>query len=110
MGEQNLWPDKLEWDHVENRHIIRTFLNQAIMWWKFGQITEALELLKQLLQMDFINNAGARFYILAIRLEMSFDEYDQKFSVQGTTFLSGDMFNWFDANYRNFPEQFCLLG
>jgi hypothetical protein len=48
---------------------------------------------------------GARDYILAIRLGMTFAQYEKKFASQfGYDALA--MIEWFDANIGQFPDEF----
>jgi len=98
------WPDRLEWGWLENRHIIRALLNQAILDWKGEKDNEALELLRKLLRSNPRDNIGARFYILGIRMNMSFIDFELRFNKNG--FYDKDMLEWFDAHYKDFPDEF----
>ncbi len=99
------WPASLEWGWLENRHIIRTFLNQAIASWNAGDTGAALELFRKLLRSNPNDNAGAREYILAIRLGMTFDEFENKFLGQ-FGYDASKMSDWFDKNSTRFPDEF----
>ncbi|MFQ6034619.1 MAG: tetratricopeptide repeat protein [Sedimentisphaerales bacterium] len=98
------WPDVLEWGWLENRHIIRTILNKAISLWKKGQIDDALDLLRKLLKTNPGDNVGARDYILAIRMNMSFEEFENRFNKGG--YYDMELSDWFDRNYKKFPDEF----
>jgi tetratricopeptide (TPR) repeat protein len=104
--ENNRWPEKLEWEAVENRPIIKTFLNQASRWWKHQAFEDALSLLKQMLKMDPVDNAGVRFFILAIRMGMSVTDYESQFLLSNKAFISADVMGWFMRHSRNYPDDF----
>jgi tetratricopeptide (TPR) repeat protein len=98
------WPDRLEWGWLENRHIIRTIVNKALLLWDQGDTEIALDLLRKLLLTNPGDNAGARNYILAIRMNMSFEEFENRFNKGG--FYDNEMVEWFDENYSKFPDEF----
>ena len=60
--EQGNWPDILEWGWLENRHIIRTFLNKVISLWKNKKIDNALDLFGKLLKTNPRDNVGGTIY------------------------------------------------
>jgi len=98
------WPDILEWGWLENRHIIRTILNKAISLWKNKKIDNALDLFRKLLKTNPRDNVGARDYILAIRMNMSFEEFEKRFNKGG--YYDTELSHWFDENYKRFPDEF----
>jgi tetratricopeptide (TPR) repeat protein len=98
------WPDVLEWGWLENRHIIRTILNKAISLWNSGDVDNALELFRKLLQTNPNDNVGARDFILAIRMNMSFEEFERQFNKGG--YYDTDLVEWFERNYKKFPDEF----
>lgn len=98
------WPDLLEWGWVENRHIIRTLLNKAISLWRSGKTDDALDLFRKLLRSNPGDNVGARDYILAIRMKMSFKKFEKRFNKGG--FYDSHLSDWFEKNYRKFPDEF----
>ncbi len=98
------WPDVLEWGWLENRHIIRTILNKAIDLWIKQEQEQALDLFRKLLKTNPGDNVGARDFILAIKMKMSFEEFEKKFNKGG--FYDSDLMNWFEKNYKKFPEEF----
>ena len=99
------WPDILEWSILENRHIIRTILNKALYEWDEGNKNEALELFRKLLKTNPCDNVGARFYILAIRMNLSFDEFENRFN-KGE-YYNKELNEWFYKNYKKFPDEFA---
>ena len=98
------WPDILEWGWLENRHIIRTILNKAISLWDKGGTEEALDLFRKLLRTNPGDNVGARDFILAIRMNMTFEEFENRFNKSG--YYDMELTDWFDKNYKNFPDEF----
>jgi len=98
------WPDLLEWGWLENRHIIRTILNKAISLWKAGKTDDALDLFRKLLKSNPDDNIGARNYILAIRMKMSFKKFEKRFNRGG--FYNSRLMDWFEENYKKFPDDF----
>jgi len=98
------WPDILEWGWLENRHIIRTILNKAVSLWKNKKIDNALDLFRKLLKTNPGDNVGARDYILAIRMNMSFEEFEKRFNKGG--YYDTELSDWFDENYKRFPDEF----
>lgn len=98
------WPDVLEWGWLENRHIIRTILNKAISLWKIGETDSALDLFRKLLRTNPGDNAGARWYILAIRMNMSYEGFEKHFNKGG--YYDSELMEWFDKNYKKFPDEF----
>jgi len=98
------WPDVLDWGWLENRHIIRTLLNKAILLWKKKDVDAALDLFRRLLRMNPGDNVGARDYILAIRMNMSFEAFEKQFNKGG--YYDSEAVEWFDENYKKFPDEF----
>jgi tetratricopeptide (TPR) repeat protein len=102
--ENGNWPDVLEWGRLENRHIIRTIQNKAISSWRSNDIECALDLFRNLLRTNPGDNIGARHYILAIRMGMSFQQFEAQFNKDG--FYDVELIDWFDENYPKFPDEF----
>lgn len=98
------WPDTLEWINLENRHIIRTILNKAIQLWETSDFEGALDLFRKLLKTNPGDNVGARQFILAIRMGMTFDEFEGRFNKGG--YYDMELMDWFEDNYRAFPDEF----
>ena len=102
--ENGNWPDRLSWGWLENRHVIRTILNKAILLWENRKVDEALDLLRKLLKTNPGDNVGARFYILAIRMNMTLEEFERRFDRGG--YYDMDLSDWFDENYKGFDDEF----
>lgn len=103
-GNSGNWPDVLEWTWLGNRHIIRTILDKAISLWTKGETDGALELFRKLLKTNPGDNVGARHFILAIRMGMSFEAFERRFDKGG--FYDRELVEWFDGNRGKFPDEF----
>lgn len=104
LDKKGKWPDKLEWGWIENRHVIRIILNKGIKDWNIGKVDDALFLFKMLLKVNPNDNVGAREFVLAIKMNMTFDDYENKFNKGG--YYGTESWEWFDKNYKKFPEEF----
>lgn len=104
IDKEGNWPDILDWMWLENRHIIRTILNKAISLWESGERDSALDLFRKLLKTNPGDDVGARDYILAIRMNMSFEEFEKRFNKGG--YYDSELLEWFDENYKKFPDEF----
>jgi len=102
--KQGRWPDKLEWGWLENRHIIRTIVNKAVLLWSRDETEPALKLLRNLLKTNPLDNPGVRYYILGIKMNMGFEEFEDRFNRGG--FWDIEIDHWFKENYEKFPEEF----
>jgi len=102
--KQGNWPDVLLWGFLENRHIIRTILNKALLEWEDGNNDKALELLRKLLRTNPNDNVGARDYILAIRMGFSMLGFEDRFNKGG--YYDMDLAIWFEEHARKFPDEF----
>ena len=98
------WPDVLEWGWLENRHIIRAILNKAILLWDKNKTEEALDIFRKLLKTNPGDNVGARDFILAIRMNMTYKEYEKRFNKGG--YYDNESADWFNKNYKKFPDEF----
>ena len=98
LAPQGVFPDRLSWYHVENRHIIRILFNTATMFWATGMTLNALSILMQLLYSNTDDNIGARYAIVAL-LEghETYEGFEKKFDLgQGVDIVSLD--NWFNTH------------
>ncbi len=104
LDKNGQWPDSLEWGWHENRHIIRALLKKAVgLWMKYENVL-ALDLLKKLLKTNPNDNIGARNYILAIRMGMDFDDFEDRFR-EGMGY-GMKLVKWFDKNHPKYPDDF----
>lgn len=104
--EHGRWPEVMRWEYPENRHIIRAIFNKAISLWRGGRGEGALALFRKLLRMDPEDNVGARFYILALRMGMTFQEFGRRFYSKEGEIFNVKLGDWFVQNYTQFPEDF----
>lgn len=104
LDKNGNWPEKLEWGWLENRHIIRLFINVGITLWKKGKQEEALELFEKLLKTNPNDNAGVRYFILAILEGMSLTAFNKKFDKDG--FWDSEIDEWFSEKINTHKEYF----
>lgn len=98
------WPDLLPWAYEENRHIIRTLLQQAISEWENREWQQALDLLRLLIITNPNDNVAARYYILAIRMGFTFTGFEDRFNKGG--YYDQELSDWFDEHVSRFPDEF----
>ncbi len=101
------WPDSIEWGWLENRHIIRVLVNKGIHLWENNEPQPALDLFRKLLSTNPGDNAGVRFYILAILLKMPYANYMAQF--ENDEYMNPAVFDWFDAQSKKFSGEFKVL-
>src|SRR5947209_5365511 len=82
-GPGGRWPVRLEWGWIENRHIIRALLNQALTQWERGETEAALDLFRKLLRACPQDNIGTRHYLLAMREGMTWSQFENRFNEGG---------------------------
>jgi hypothetical protein len=97
-------PKKLRWGFFENRHIIRLFVNKAVDLWKKKKTKEALELFRTILNLNPEDNPGVRYYILAIRMNIPFGDFEERFDQGG--YYDDSIDEWFRTNHKSFPDEF----
>jgi hypothetical protein len=105
LDQQGNWPQFLEGGWPQNQHIIRTFVDTSIAFWMQGSADSALILLRHLLRSNPNDQLDVRETILAIRLGLSFSEYQK--TILAAFGDDGDKYDdWFNANSPQFPEEF----
>ena len=105
ISEEGRLPERLEWKHPTNRHIIKALINMGAFYWEVGELEEALKILKEVYRMNPKDEPGVRFYILAILEGMSFDEFEQVFSRDGE-YDYEDLNHWFEKHAPEHPDFF----
>lgn len=100
------WPRELLWVHLENRHIIRVLLNKSLSLWNKGKANDSLDLLRKLLRSNPNDNIGARTYILAIRLGITFEEFEKKMMTKDGLGYDGKKMWKFEEKMKEFPDEF----
>lgn len=98
------WPERLYWGFLENRHIIRTILNQALAEWDSHNNVQAIQLLRKLLKSNPHDNIGARHYLLAMRMGFTLNGFEDRFNKGG--YYDTDLHEWFENHAHRFPEEF----
>ncbi|EMY78069.1 hypothetical protein LEP1GSC060_1859 [Leptospira weilii serovar Ranarum str. ICFT] len=103
LDDDGSWPDEFLWGFTENRHILRIVYKKAIGLWIKLEFVMALDLFRKLFSCNPEDQLGARYLILAIRKNMTFEEYDNKFDSD-----SGGLQEekWFQKFRKEFPEEF----
>ena len=99
------WPARLTWGWLENRHLLRTFLNHALAEWEAGRMDVAAEEFARLLALDPEDHAGARLYLLGVREGMTWTEHRARFEKGG--FISDEVLEWFEKTSGKYPEDFA---
>lgn len=105
IDDDGEWPKKLDSMRKENKHIVNSIYHKAISLWEADETEQALDLLRRLLNMDPDDDIGARIAILSIRMNMTHQEFDEKFLTDDGYFID-IVLNWFEENYRKFPDEF----
>lgn len=102
------FPRFLEWGFLENRHIIRTISAWADISWVRQNNETALYLFRNLYRSNPNDNIGARYNILALRMELGPHFYEQfrDEEVGGISVMLQE--KWFQENKKLFPEEFLL--
>lgn len=106
VNKEGKWPKIMEWGWVENRHIIRTLDRWATELWDDGKTEDALTILRNLLKSNPSDNIGARYGILAIRMNLD-SSYELQFSAPLPGYINAyEISKWFEKNSKKFPEEF----
>ena len=104
LAPQGIFPDRLSWGYIENRHIIRLLFNTATMLWATGMTLNALSILMQLLYSNTDDNIGARYAIVAL-LEgyETYEDLEEKFDMgEGLDIIMLD--DWFHTHVMKHKE------
>ena len=104
------WPKKMPWGVLENRHVMRALEQYGLLCWEMGNTDEALDIFRRLLRVNPHDNQGARYNILAIKLDLREDEWEKPFEVIDDGEVIGlgafKMHRWFCENVEKFPDEF----
>jgi tetratricopeptide (TPR) repeat protein len=98
------WPYLVLWERTENRHIIRTLLDKGLSLWAEEEDEEALEIFRNLFNVNPFDYIGVRDYLVAIRSGMSLEEFEEKFEEDEDGIEK--MEEWFKVQAEKFPEEF----
>jgi|SRR3989344_144614 len=112
VDENGKWPKRMSWGFLENRHIMRAIERYAHISWEENNPKLALEIYRKLLRVNINDNQGARYAILALRMELDSD-WDLKFMVKKGQMAglieAKKIDDWFNKNSKKFPEEFNFL-
>jgi tetratricopeptide (TPR) repeat protein len=107
---QGRWPKIMQWGFLENRHIMRALGAYANECWSQKDIATALDIYRRLLRVNPNDNQGARYNILAIRMNYEPDELEKKFKVESDGVVIGldafKMNKWFQTHAKKFQDEF----
>ncbi|MGC9366894.1 MAG: hypothetical protein ACP5FK_07620 [bacterium] len=98
------WPEKIEWGWLENRHIIKAFVNMGILYWKNNKTIEAYSLFQKLLDTNPNDNVGVRYFMLGILEKMSEKQFYKRFDKNG--YWDEEIDDWFDKKVKNHKKEF----
>jgi len=100
------FPDKLEWLHMENRHIARIIFQYAMRLWEIGEKSEALRIFKQLLSSNPNDNIGARYAIVALLEGLpSIQAYEEMFETDEGYLDATKVENWFEKVSKKYLDE-----
>ncbi len=99
ISEGGKLPERLEWRHPINRHIIEALISFGVLLWELGEVDRALQVLKEVYSMNPADEPGVRFYILAILEGMGFEDFEQTFSRDGE-YDYEDLKRWFTKHSK----------
>lgn len=105
------WPEVMEWGWFENRPLIRALHHFAWMLWQIGRPDHAAMILRRILRMNPGDNQGVRYELLAIRLQLTVETWDEPFFVKdgpmaGAAWDGRTIGDWFDREAKKFPDEF----
>ncbi len=108
------WPDEMLWGYLGNRHIMRALEEYGMLLWANNETMEALDLFRRILHMNPNDNQGMRYNILAIKLHLGINEWEEPFIAKDEhgSELGLDAFKvskWFDKYASQFPQEFQWL-
>jgi len=104
LNNDKQWPARLKWTFIENRHIIRLLETVGIWFWRKKECEKALKLFRKLLKSNPEDNIGARYYILALRMHVDYDNFNECLDRGG--FFDSEIDEWFNKDYKKFPDEF----
>ncbi len=106
LDKRGNWPATIEWGYFENRHIVRALFRWGHNLWQQNKTEESLEIFRKLLKSNLNDNIGARFAILAIRLNLK-PNYDEKWITELGLLDGKKMSQWWNKNHIKFPDEFA---
>jgi tetratricopeptide (TPR) repeat protein len=104
LNVNDLWPSRLRWTIIENRHIIRLLETVGIWYWRNNDYDKALNLFRKLLKSDPNDNIGVRYYILALKMNVDYINFNECLDKGG--FYDCEIEEWFSQDHKKFPDEF----
>jgi len=104
LNINDLWPSRLRWTIIKNRHIIRLLETVGIWYWRNNDYEKALNLFRKLLKSDPNDNIGVRYYILALKMNVDYINFNECLEEGG--FYDCEIEEWFSQDYKKFPDEF----
>ncbi len=101
------FPKYIPWGVLENQHIVRAIDRWAYELWEKEREQYALEIFRKLLKSNPNDNIGARYEILAIRMDYEPDYAEEMFAAPTSGYIDAiKSEQWFKENAKKFPEEF----
>ena len=101
------FPKYIPWGVLENRHIVRAIVRWAYELWEEEREVYSLEIFRKLLRSNPNDNIGARYEILAIRMDYEPDYAEKIFPASTSGCIDAiKSEQWFEENAEKFPEEF----
>lgn len=107
LAPDGTWPERIEWGYLENRHVLRALLNEAIDVWDEGNMAEAIAQFKQLLHICPNDNMGVRYYLLACREGKTFAQHEEQFISPRGFYDGKKLMEWFDHASPQYEADFA---
>lgn len=112
---QGRWPQIMRWGYLQNRHIMRALESYADEYWSQKNIDAALDIYRRLLRANPNDNQGARYNILAIRMNYEPGTREKQFEVKENGEVVGldafKMHKWFRIHSKKFKDEFeCFFS
>ena len=106
LAPDGVWPRLVDGGFLENRHVLRALLNEAIARWNDNDPLGATPIFQQLLAICPEDSLGARYYLLAICEHLHFPQFEQRFS-SSFGYNASKLMHWFNANVGKYPTEFA---
>jgi len=96
----NIFTKYVPWGYLENRPLMRGLNFKAHKLWSAGNYKQAHDLFDSIYKCNENDNIGARYPRKATAMEMSIEEFEEKFVESGTygDTYKQEIFQWFDKS------------
>lgn len=95
---EDIYSKHVSWGVIENRPLIRGLFNKANKFWESGKLQHANELFNKILKTNTDDNIGARYSVKATAEGMTFEEFEQRFTLEdetGSYFKNEELWKWY---------------